>query len=317
MNNRLNDLRQEYEKTEIPAELDAVIRAAMGRANQHSQDNKGREQQMNKRSGKWFLKGIAGAAAVVILFTAAINTLPDFAAAAANWPVVGKLVKILQFNEGQAGGGEITDGSKMQPVVLKKEKDQEQIAISFVQSGSGEGEAVQQPVAPNYQVSYKEKPYTLTFTVNGVRYLDEQSFDELKKSDLVTDAYRIITLDDSSYRFVLEFRKPVKYEVQEYADPAHIVLTLSEDKEAAEITIYSVRTETYTNGEEIGIVEEGLYEESGMRMLKESGDQFYLELGSLTDEAEANQLAAKLNEKYGLKFQEDYGMAFKVFVEKR
>lgn len=77
---------------------------------------------MNKRSGKWFLKGLAGAAAVVILFTAAVNTLPGFAAAASHWPVVGKLVKILQFNDGQAGGGAITDGSKMQPVVLKKKR---------------------------------------------------------------------------------------------------------------------------------------------------------------------------------------------------
>ncbi|GAC42168.1 hypothetical protein PPOP_1525 [Paenibacillus popilliae ATCC 14706] len=119
------------------------------------------------------------------------------------------------------------------------------------------------------------------------RYLEEQSFDELKKSDLVADAYHVVTLDDSIYRFVLEFHKPVKYEVQEYADPAHIVLTLSQDKEAGKKTIYSVRTETYMNGEEIGIVEEGLYEESGIRTLKENGDQFYIELGSLTDEAEA------------------------------
>ncbi|MEB9893646.1 hypothetical protein P4K96_08820 [Bacillus cereus] len=61
----------------------------------------------------------------------------------------------------------------------------------------------------------------MNFTVNGVRYLDEESFNELKKSDLVADAYRIIALDDSSYRFVLEFRKPMKYEMQEYSDPAH------------------------------------------------------------------------------------------------
>ncbi|WCF08357.1 DUF4179 domain-containing protein [Paenibacillus thiaminolyticus] len=316
MNNRLNDLRQEYEKTEIPAELDTVIRGAMERANQHLKEYKGGEPQMNKRSGKWFLKGLAGAAAVVILFTAAVNTLPGFAAAASHWPVVGKLVKILQFNDGQAGGGAITDGSKMQPVVLKKEKEHEQIAFSFAQGDGGEGEAVQ-PVAPNYQISYKEKPYTLTFTVNGVRYLDEQSFDELKNSDLVADAYQLITLDDSSYRFVLEFRKPVKYEVQEYTDPGHIVLTLSEDKEAEEKTLYSVRTETYTNGEKLGIVEEGLYEENGIRMLKENGDQFYIELASFADEAEANHLAAIMNDKYGPKFQKDYGMAFKVFVERR
>ncbi|WP_374017448.1 DUF4179 domain-containing protein [Paenibacillus thiaminolyticus] len=317
MSNRLNDLRQEYEKTEIPAELDTVIRTAMERANQHLKEYKGGEQQMKKRSGKWFLKGLAGAAAVVILFTGAVNTLPSFAAAASHWPVVGKLVKILQFNDGQAGGGAITDGSKMQPVVLKKEKEHEQIAFSFVQGDGGEGEAVQ-PEAPNYQISYKEKPYTLTFTVNGVRYLDEQSFDELKNSDLVADAYQLITLDDSSYRFVLEFRKPVKYEVQEYADPAHIVLTLSEDKEAEEKTSYSVRTEAYS-GIDCSILEESLYyeeNETGIRVLKEKGDQFYIELASLTDEAEANDLAAKMNDKYGPSFHK-HGRAFKVFVEKR
>lgn len=78
-----------------------------------------------------------------------------------------------------------------------------------------------------------------------------------------------------------------------------------------------MRTETYTNGEKLGIVEEGLYEENGIRMLKENGDQFYIELASLADEAEANHLAAIMNDKYGPKFQKDYGMAFKVFVERR
>ncbi|BFH18112.1 hypothetical protein WJ0W_004962 [Paenibacillus melissococcoides] len=64
---------------------------------------------------------------------------------------------------------------------------------------------------------------------------------------------------------------------------------------------YSVRTETYS-GIDCARLEESLYygeNETGIRVLKEKGDQFYIELGSLADETEANHLAAIMNDKYG------------------
>ncbi|MGG0792978.1 hypothetical protein ABE137_02990 [Brevibacillus laterosporus] len=124
---------------------------------------------------------------------------------------------------------------------LVKEKDAEQIVINFTQGNEESGEAPQK-TAPAFNVSYQENPYTMTFTLNGVRWFDQQTFEELKKSDLVADAYRLITLDDSSDRFVFVFTSPVKYEVKEYSDPAQIVLNLSKDNQAQLKTVYSIRT---------------------------------------------------------------------------
>ncbi|MCR8985190.1 hypothetical protein NW801_08910 [Brevibacillus laterosporus] len=119
---------------------------------------------------------------------------------------------------------------------LVKEKDAEQIVINFAQGNEESGEAPQKTV-PAFNVSYQENPYTMTFTLNGVRWFDQQTFEELKKSDLVADAYQLITLDASSDRFVFVF-----IEVKEYSDPAQIVLNLSKDNQAQLKTVYSIRT---------------------------------------------------------------------------
>ncbi|GIO00175.1 hypothetical protein J5TS2_08430 [Brevibacillus halotolerans] len=142
---------------------------------------------------------------------------------------------------------------------LVKEKDAEQIVINFAQGNEESGEAPQK-TAPAFNVSYQENPYTMTFTLNGVRWFDQQTFEELKKSDLVADAYQLITLDDSSDCFVFVF-----IEVKEYSDPAQIVLNLSKDNQAQLKTVYSIRTAAYPLREQFALMEEALFEEKGIR----------------------------------------------------
>ncbi|MFB0832466.1 hypothetical protein ACEU2D_23060 [Brevibacillus laterosporus] len=316
MNNQLNEVKKSYESIEIPKELDAVIQSAKARANAElSSRNKG-ERPMKMKTNRMVMKGLGGVAAMFILFGVAVNTLPSFVAAAAHVPFLGSLVKVLQFNGGYADGGERTDGSSIKPITLVKEKDAEQIVINFAQGNEELGEAPQK-TAPAFNVSYQENPYTMTFTLNGVRWFDQQTFEELKKSDLIADAYRLITLDDSSDRFVFVFTSPVTYEVKEYSDPAQIVLNLSKDKQAQLKTVYSIRTAAYPLGEHLASMEEALFKEKGIRVLKDTENMFYIEVGMLENMEAAKQKASEINEKYAKTFKEEYGMEFNVFVEKR
>ncbi|MBG9788668.1 DUF4179 domain-containing protein [Brevibacillus laterosporus] len=316
MNNQLNELKQSYESIEIPKELDTVIQSAKAKGNAElSSRNKGVGRMKNKTS-RILMKGLGGVAAMFLLFGVAVNTLPGFVAAAENVPFLGSLVNVLQFNSGYANGGERTDGSNIKPITFKKEKDAEQIVINFTQGNKEWGETLQR-TAPAFHVSYQENPYTMTFTLDGVRWFDNQTFEELKKSDLVADAYRLITLDDSSDRFVFVFKSPVKYEVKEYSDPAQIVLNLSKDHQVQEKTVYSIRTAAYPLGEKLALIEEGLIEEQGVRILKDSENMFYIEVGLFENMEEANRKVSEISEKYGSTYKEEYGMELNVFVEKR
>lgn len=98
-----------------------------------------------------------------------------------------------------------------------------------------------------------------------MRKLDaEKDFGELKKSKYIKDVYRIITLDDSAVRFNVVFNQPVKYEVVEYKEPAQVVVTLSNGQEKDE-PVYSVRSASYPMGEELGILEELIFNEDDRR----------------------------------------------------
>ena len=139
-------------------------------------------------------------------------------------PGLGTLVKVLQFNKGTATGGEVTD------------------------------------TAAHFKVDYKNNPSTMTFTINGARALSgEKDFKTIKKSSYVSDVYKNMILDDSAVKFTIVFNKPVKYEVMEYKNPAHIAVTLSEDKNEIAKTVYSVRTSSYGFGEILGQIEEQCY----------------------------------------------------------
>ncbi|MCR8995959.1 DUF4179 domain-containing protein [Brevibacillus laterosporus] len=323
MKNQLNDLKKSYESIEIPNELDAVIQSAKAKGNAELSSRDRGVRQMKKKTSRMLMKGLSGVAALFIMFGVAVNTSPSFVAATSDVPFLGSLVKVLQFNNGYADGGERTDGVSIKPITLTQEKDDsEQIVINFTQGNEELGEETQQ-VAPDFNVIYQENPYTMTFTVNGVRWVDEKTFEKLKNSELVADAYRLITLDDSSDRFVIVFKSPVKYEVKEYSDPARIVLNLSKDNQYQEKTVYSIRSAAYPLDEHLAIIGDRLereLEEKGVRFLKDGENRFYIEIGQLENMEEANQKAAQITEKYSPIFNKKYGkygMDFKVFVEKR
>lgn len=295
MKSNIKDLKNAYEDIKVPEEIDDVIRLSIKR---------GKKEMRKINTKSKIIKGFCGVAAGFMIFTMVVNTSPAFADMAANFPGLGKLVRVLQFDKGKAQGGKITDGSNVNFISLNHERDEENILINFEQEDKA------QDIAPYFDVEYKKSPYTMTFTIGGVRRLEaEKNFDELKKSNLIDDVYKLITLDDSVVRFNIVFNQPVKYEVIEYEKPAQVVIKLSRDSNKEDKDVYSIRSSSYPFGEELGMMAESFFEEEGLRILKDNEGTFAVEVGQYDSKDEAEEKLKQIKDTYG----EDVNL----FIEKR
>lgn len=84
MDKRLEQLKAEYHSIPIPKELDEVVNRAL-----HIRPK--------KRNVYW--KATALTAAAAVLLTISLHISPAFAAALSDIPVIGKIVKVITFNE--------------------------------------------------------------------------------------------------------------------------------------------------------------------------------------------------------------------------
>lgn len=89
----LSRWRDEYQKIEIPEELDMVIKDTI-------------YQTKRQKPKKRWPAGIIAAAAVLCLFVVSVNTLPAFAASVSKVPVLGKIVDVLTFTQFSASSEE-------------------------------------------------------------------------------------------------------------------------------------------------------------------------------------------------------------------
>lgn len=283
MNNKIEDLKNKYNALEIPAELDEYIKKGI---------EKGKSEMRKKKIRTRWTKGAASVAAAAVVFTIGINTMPVFASSMSNVPGIGKLVKVLQFNKGIGSGGTITDGSDVKSITSQKNNASETLTINFSKDNASSD------TVPHYKVDYKKYPYTMTFTVSGARNISaEKEFEALKQNKLVSDVYKIITLDDSMVRFNVVFNTPVKFEVKEYKEPAQMVINLTKDKDTLQQPIYAVRSASYPNGEQIGSIEEQFSSE-GARILKDENGTFLVDMGAFNSENIAKEKIVELNKKY-------------------
>lgn len=292
---------------------------------------------MRKRNTTKRYPFIAWLAATFIIFIAIVNTAPGIVPSMTNIPIVGKFIKVLDFtNEsglkntvdpeaivsaqnknlfiagnpvsklsfenGKASGGTITDNVNVKSITVTDDGEAERIIINFTNRGE------EQPllVAPYFEVVHDENPSMITVSINGARAFDANDFIDLKKSDYAEDAYLLVTHDDSLIRFVVVFKTPVFIEGTEYADPAQLEISLSKDERQKMSKLYSVRTAPLLFGGEIANLEEYLHEETGIRILRESGilftsweSEFYLEIGLFDNKELAEQKVSEIIAKYG------------------
>lgn len=282
----IQDLKKQYENIEVPLELQLAIEKSVRKA---------KEDRKRSDSKIVWLRNIGiGATAVMLIFTLGINTLPTFAEGLKDIPGIGTLVKVLQFHDGEAAGGKITDGSDVKRIGLEINQESQEIIIDFEM-----GEKAQDRVG-SFNIKYTEYPGTMTFSMSGVRKLTARKyFETLKNTGFINDVYEIITLDDSMVRFAVNFKVPVKYEVKEYQNPAKIVVTLSQDPTIKTAPVFSVRTYPLPFGEKLGIIEEKLMKEKNVRILKDEKGSFLVEAAYFENEHDAQAKHKELQEKYG------------------
>lgn len=313
MNKELEWLKQDYQNIEIPDELSAVIQQAIERGkeerkrqneSQNLSQSQSQSQSQNQSQrvlsrNRWAKRIGISAAAVFILFSIGVNTMPALASSLENIPGLGKLVKVLQFNKGGAEGGQLSESTDVHAIGLHEQGDSDQITIRFQQNNK------EQEIASSFHAQYREYPNTMTFSVHGARnFSAEQDLATLKKSRYVADAYTIMSLDDSLIRFTIVFKEPVAYEVKEYKNPAEVVLTLKPATGAEEsATVYAIRTASYPYGEKQGMMEEIWIEEENVRILKDRAGTYLVEAGYYSTKEEAQSLMRKLEEQYGLQGQ--------------
>lgn len=300
MNNPLEKYKKAYEEIEIPEELAAVTDAAIQKGIMEQKRKK------NARTSLWVKRIGLSAASLFILFTISINTIPAFASSLEKIPILGTLVKTLQFNKGHAGGGTITDRTDVNVISLHKQDGQEQIVIHFAQDNQA------QQIASYFEVKYSEYPNMMSFAISGARQFSAVTdLEVLKKSNLIKDAYEIISPDDSLVRFNVVFNDHVDYKVDEYKEPAQVVLTIKPVPSKVEQTpVYAVRTNSFEYGESQSIYEEKLLNQEGLRVLKDQQGTYFVEAGYYKTEVEAT---AKLNElKQTYSFTDDT-----LFIERR
>lgn len=294
-------MKQSYDEIDIPDELSiAVVKGIERGKQQRLQPN------TRRRNRRWIGRVSASAAALFIVLTIGINTVPAFANSLQEVPGLGQLVKILQFNKGSAEGGTIQDATDVNFITVKEQGDKETIILNFAQNGEA------QQAASSFHVSFTEYPHTMTFTVGGARKFSAvKDFAALKKSARIEDAYELITLDDSTVRFNVTFKEAVTYEVHEYKEPAQVVITIASDpaRNADRPPAYSVRTASIPFGESVGIAEEMLFGAENMRVLKDKQGLYFVEAGIYDTEAEAN---AQMNA-----IKEQLGYTDPLFIEKR
>ncbi len=298
-NEKLKALKEEYENIALPPELDDCIEKAMmkGKIEMSKIEIKRVDKRSNSSSNKW-LKRFSGVAAVFIAFTISINTIPSFANTMYDVPGVGKLVQVLHFNRGTVEGGTVTDGTDVGFISLQQAKDEDKIIINFTK------EDMPQDLANMYNISYSESPDTMIFTIPGARQFSaEKDFAALKKSEFVKDVYRIMTMDDSMIRFAVSFTGPVQYEVKEFKEPAQLVVSLKESPDTEKQQVYSVRSISLPYGENLGYMEEMLFSQEGLRILKDQEGTYLVEAGYYETEEKAQAKLQELVENTGLKDQ--------------
>jgi len=278
--NKMSEYKNEYLEIETPPEISNAIMTGIERGK--------KEMTQNNNSRSKVLKVCASMVLATSILTGAINVSPTFAETLKNIPIIGEIVKVLQFTDGEAEGGIITDGTDISGIDIVEEETFEEIVIEFSNDGDNQNNV------GAYKVVQAEYPSTITFEIGGARrFTAMEDFKKLNDSQYVKDIYPLITLDDSMMRFVVVFNTAVECEITETKSPASLVMHISEKEATAQQEMYFVRTESIPRGETFGILEEEFAREYDTRVLKDDNEWFIIELNSFDSKEAAEAFIAE------------------------
>jgi hypothetical protein len=277
---------KEYDTLTIPKELDDFIDRGIAKGVAHT-----KAMPLQKRRNPYRTWGQAAAAVIIgggLFLTVAAN-VPVMAKGLENIPVIGQLVKVLDFTHQQEqSGGQVTDGTQ---ITVGSDKENT-IDIHFKMNQELVSDV------PAYVTKYEKYPYRLTFEFNGVREFDAQAAaEEFRQMPFVKDVYSIITMDDSAYRFAVEFTQDIDVSVSEYKEPGMIQVTskAKDNKEAGTPeSAYFIQSGSYEMGEQLAILEEYLLSYDAVSFQKDQQGTYILQMGPFSTEAEAAKQLKKI-----------------------
>lgn len=265
----MNIGKAKYDNIEIPENLNTVLNEAIRKA---------------KKERRARLRWVSSVAAVLCLLFLSANITPVYSYAS-QIPVIGSVVQILHIGT----GGERTDGAQ-----VGVEAGGESVQIRF------ENNSEQLDSVPVYNVSYLQAPNRMVLTLHGVRGMD---FDSIRQSLLdtqaVQDVYRCMIGDDSSLGFVVVLNSGYTYEITEYENPASLSVKFFQEEQAQpEQTIYYLRSQAVSYGEELGMMSEQFFQWEATQLKTQEGD-YILTIGQYATEEEAEAALQELEKEYG------------------
>ena len=287
-NNRIEDYKNEYLKIETPSEISETIIKGIERGK--------KEMNLHSNAKNRVLKICASLVLATSILTGAVNVSPTFADTLSNIPVIGEIVKVLQFTNNEARGGVITDGTDIDNIDIIADETSEEIIIEF--SNGDEN----QDIVGSYNIIKAEYPNTITFEIGGARrFTALDDFQKLSESQYVKEIYPLITLDDSLMRFVVVFNTSVDFNITEMKSPASLVININEKEALDQQSIYIVRTESMPKGETFGILEEQLTVNYDIRVIKDDNEWFVVELKNFDTKEEADAFITEYSKSSDIK----------------
>lgn len=276
---------REYDDINIPHNLNDYIDKGI---------EKGKKNK--KTSNKKSIEKLTLAALISIFILAITSNIPSFANGLIKVPILGQIVKVLDIRGNSGFGGVITDGNNI--IFDSLEKDC--INIYFTKDGS------LVDYTPNYDIEYREYPYTIVFTFDGVRNFENTNIEEkLMKLSYVKDVYNIMVLDDSSKKIAVELDKDVFFNITELNNPGMLQVKFRENSEKVIDKIgYYVVSEEFEYGEELARAEENLFYYSGLEVQKKSNEKYIIQFGPFDTQENASEFFNNLknNESVNIDF---------------
>ena len=260
---------KDYDYISVPKELNAAIEKGINRGITYKKDKQGHK--------KWRL--VVATIIIVGGLTTTVANVPILAKELVKIPVVGELIKILNFTGSIAEGGVRNDGL----YINVDSYEEESIDLYFTRNNNLESDV------PVYEFTYHQYPYELEMKLQGVRGFDIQAVKaKLEQLPLVKDVYNIITLDDSSYHIVVAFKENVAVQMEEYKNPGRLHITMTREEVRENTTPrYFVQSETYANNEAMALSSESLSADYPHHIQKTDQGNFVLELGPYETKEEA------------------------------
>ena len=259
----------------IPDGLEEAVQAGLQRGRQVCA--------RRARVRQWTARSVLSLVLVLALFAGGVNLSPAFAAALADVPVLGTLVRVFQRDAPQAEGGH-PGGADQVSLTLERDGEEERLILRY-----------DQDQAALYQVRYERYPGTITLTLpdtGRVEVLDAAARAR-DASQYIKEVSSLPSLKEGSAVLQIELERDAGVQVAEYQNPGSVVLTLTPAPD--DLTeIYSLRTLSVEE-ERFPTLTEGWTQtgETETRTLRDEQGLLFLELGQYASRAEADQAAAE------------------------